>query len=146
MTTDAIATMLTGDRAQWDALVAALEAHARESLHAEGSPVWVSRDVYTHLARWMEHSADDLAARLEGGTVPPIPGTDDEINARCQAEDGALSLNEARAWARRAFDARVQAIERVPAERWGTILEAVARADGAEHYAAHLSFIVSEQR
>ena len=145
MTTAAVAAMLTDDRALWDELGVALEAHAQESLHAEGSPQWVSRDVYAHLARWMEHSTADFVARLEGGSVPPIPGTDDEINARWQAEDSRLTLNEARAWGQRAFDARVRAIEAVPAERWDVILNAVARADGSEHYAAHLSFIVAEQ-
>ena len=145
MTTDAIAAMLTEDRARWNALVVALEAHTQESLHAAGSPPWVSRDVYAHLARWMEHSTADFAARIEGGSVSPIPGTDDEINGRWQAEDSGLSLDEARAWGQRAFDARVQAVEGVPAERWDVILAAVARADGSEHYAAHLSFIVAEQ-
>src|SRR3990172_5508639 len=133
--------MLHRDRAEWEALVAVLEAHPEQRLHGEGSPSWVSRDVYAHLARWIRHSADDLEARLGGRTLPPLEGTDDEINARWQREDSALSLDEARQRAREAFERRIRAIERVPPGRWGAALEAVANADGAEHYANHRRYI-----
>ena len=71
-----------------------------------------------------------------------LEGTEDEINARWQQEDSALSLDEARERAQRAFDRRIEAIEAVPADRWDAVTEACARADGAQHYRAHRSFIV----
>ena len=142
---EALAAMLREDRAQWEALVDVLEAQPQESLHDAGSPPWMSRDVYAHLARWMERSTDDLEARLAGRTLPPLLGTEDEINARWQQEDSGLSLGEARKRAQQAFERRIRAIEAVPAERWDQVLEAMARADGAEHYASHRRYIVSGQ-
>ncbi len=134
--------MLREDRAEWDALVAVLQAHPEESLHDASSPPWMSRDVYAHLARWIERSTAVLEARLAGATLPRLEGTDDEINARWQREDNGLSLSEARERARTAFERRLRAIEAVPADRWDEALEAIARADGAEHYASHRSSIV----
>src|SRR3990172_8671068 len=101
---EALAAMLHEDRAQWEALVDVLEAQPQESLHDAGSPPRVSRDVYAHLARWMERSTDDLEARLAGRTLPPLLGTEDEINARWQQEDGALTADGARRRAQEAFD------------------------------------------
>lgn len=134
--------MLREDRAEWEALVAVLEAHPEVSLHDSGSPSWTSRDVYAHLARWMDHSTARLEARLVGRTLPPLEGTDDDINARWQQEDSKLSLAEARQRARKAFERRLWAIEAVPADRWDEGLVAIARADGAEHYTGHRSYIV----
>jgi len=145
MDTEAIVAMLQEDRAEWEALVAMLDAHPKESLHGAGSPPWASRDVYAHLARWIERSTADLEARLAGRTLPPLAGTDDEINARWQREDSALSLEEARQRAQKAFERRLRAIGNVPPDRWDAVLEAMARADGAEHYANHRRYIAVEQ-
>jgi hypothetical protein len=142
MDAEAAAAMLREDRAEWEALVAVLEAHPDESLHGAGSPPWTSRDVYAHLARWMEHSTAGLEARLAGRSLPQLDGTDDEINARWQEEDGGLSLDEARERARRAFERRLRVIEAVPIDRWDEQLEKIARYDGAEHYASHRRSIV----
>lgn len=68
-----VSKMLRKDRAEWDALVALLDAHPRRALHGDAS-VWASRDVYAHLARWMQHSTADLQARLEDLTLPPLYG------------------------------------------------------------------------
>ena len=141
MDAEAIAAMLREDRAQWEALTAVLDAHTERSLHDPSSPLWTSRDVYAHLARWLERSTSELGARLEGGTLQPLEGTDDEINARWQQEDSGLSLDEARERGQQAFELRLRAIEGVPTARWDKMLEAVARADGAEHYAGHRSYI-----
>jgi len=141
MDTGAVAAMLRDDRAQWEALVAVLEAHPEESLHETGSPPWTSRDVYAHLARWIERSTAHLQARHAGRTLPPLEGTDDEINARWRQEDSGLSLDEARERAEAAFDRRLRAIEAVPADHWGEELEAIAHADGAEHYRGHRSYL-----
>ncbi len=141
MDAEAIAVMLREDRTEWEALVAVLEAHPEESLHDAGSPSWTSRDVYAHLARWIERSTDALEARLAGRALPPLEGADDEINARWQQEDSGLSLGEARERAQQAFELRLRAIQGVPTDRWDEMLEAIARADGAEHYAGHRSYI-----
>src|SRR3990172_228477 len=126
--------MLRRDRAEWEALVSVLEAHPEQRLHGEGSPSWVSRDVYAHLTRWIRHSTGDLEARLAGRTLTPPAGTDDEINVRWQREDSGLSLAEARRRAQQAFERRTRAIESVPPGRWDPALEAIANADPPEHY------------
>ncbi len=138
----ALRAMLREDRVEWEALVAVLEAHPDENLHGPGSPPWTSRDVYAHLARWIEHSTAHLEARLAGRTLPPLEGADDEINARWQLEDSRLTLDEARERARSAFERRLLAIEAVPTDRWDDGLVAIARADGAEHYRGHRSYMV----
>jgi hypothetical protein len=142
MKAEAVAVMLREDRAEWEALVTVLAAHPEESLHDSSSPPWTSRDVYAHLARWIEHSTARLEARLAGRTLPPLKGTDDEINSRWQLEDSRLSLGEAREHAETAFERRLRAIETVPADRWDEELERIVRVDGAEHYRGHRSYIV----
>ena len=145
MDSQAVAAMLRKDRAEWEALVASLESRPDDSLHDAGSPRWTSRDVYAHLARWIEHSTAHLEARLAGRAFPPMDGTDDEINARWQRAGSRLGLEEARHWAERAFERRLRAIDGVPAARWDAELETIARADGAEHYAGHRRCIVAEE-
>jgi Flavin reductase like domain len=54
--------MLREDRAEWDALVVLLDAHPRQALH-RGTSVWTSRDIYAHLARWIEHCRARLPTR-----------------------------------------------------------------------------------
>jgi hypothetical protein len=138
----AIAAMLAEDRAEWQALVAALDAHPDGPLHDPQSPEWTARDVYAHLARWINNSMDGFDSWLANRTLPPPPGgNDDEINARWQAEDSGLTLDEARARAQQAFDRRIRAIESAPADRWDRVLEATANADGAEHYRNHRKYI-----
>jgi hypothetical protein len=137
----ALEEMLAEDRHEWHSLVTLLEANPYEPLHDPESPGWISRDVYTHLASWMEHSTGELEARLAGRTVPPLKGADDEINAGFQAAHRHMSHDEARAWAQLEFDRRIEAIKAVATEKWDPILEAVARADGAQHYRAHHSYI-----
>ncbi len=142
MKAEAVAVMLREDRAEWEALVTVLVAHPEESLYGAGSPPWTSRDVYAHLARWIKRSTARLEARLAGRALPPLEGTDDEINARWQLEDSGLSLDEAREHAEAAFERRLRAIEAIPADHWDEELERIARADGAEHYRGHRGYIV----
>ena len=142
---EAVAAMLRSDRAEWEALVAVLEAHPDRSLHDAGSPPWASHDVYAPLARWIGRSTDEMEARLAGRTLPPLEGADDEIKARWQQEDRGLTFAEARHRAELAFERRLRAIESVPAERWEPVLDAIARADGAEHYANHRSYVAVAQ-
>jgi hypothetical protein len=142
MKPEAVAEMLRRDREEWDALVAALEARPSGALHDPESPAWEAKDVYAHLAHWLNNSTDALEAWLDGRRlIPPPKGTDDEINARWQAEDAAYTLAEARERAQRAFARRLVAIEAVPPERWDPILEKMARADGHQHYASHRRYI-----
>jgi hypothetical protein len=153
MDANAIAAMLDEDRREWAALGAALDAHPDVALHeppppspsgkgAEGlGPAWTARDVYAHLARWITHSTDDLETVLAGGAPAVIEGTDDEINARWQAEGAGLSLTEARRRAHQAFERRLHAIEAVPSDRWSPALEEIARADGADHYRGHRRYL-----
>ena len=135
-----ISALLDHDRAEWEALVAALEAYPDVSLHDPASPTWTSRDVYAHLARWMAVSTSHLESEMAGRLHQQIEGSDDEINARWQTEDSALSLDDARA--RSEYRRRIEAIESVPDDRWDDALDKIAHADGAGHYAAHRSFIV----
>lgn len=138
------AAMLRDDQAAWEELVAVLESHPAEVLHAPGSSwQWTSRDVYAHMARWLTRSMDELEALLAGrGPLPRLQGTEDETNRRWQREDSGLSLEEARARARAAFQRRVHLIESVRPEAWTPALERIARYDGAEHYRAHRGYIV----
>jgi hypothetical protein len=89
----------------------------------------------------MEHSTGELEARRAGREVEPLEGSDDEINARFQAAHKHMSHDDAHEWAQREFDRRVEAVEAIPQERWNPMLEAVARADGAQHYRAHHNYI-----
>jgi hypothetical protein len=134
--------MLDEDSAEWEALVLDLEAHPDVPLHDPETPEWTARDVYAHFARWMQNSTDGLEAYVAGRPRPPATeGSDDEINARWQAEDSGLSLDDARARAEEQFERRIRVIESVPADRWDKIVEAFARADGAHHYRTHRSYI-----
>jgi hypothetical protein len=145
MTPEHVRAMLDNDGEEWEALVLDLEAHPGQVLHDPQSPGWTARDVYAHLARWMEHSTSGLEAYLAGRAQPPsLEGSDDEINARWQAEDAGLALDVARARAEAQFERRIAVIESVPADRWDKLVEAFAHADGAQHYRAHRNAIVKE--
>jgi hypothetical protein len=142
MDANALADMLSRDHAEWRLLIAILDSRPTGSMHGADDPDWNARDVYNHLARWINHSTDDLdATALSGKGVPRPPGTDDEINARWRAEDASLSLDEARDFAQRAFDRRIAAIESIPSDRWNPMLDAIAHADGWEHFAGHRNYI-----
>ena len=141
MDANALAEMLDHDHVEWRALTAILDSRPADSLHRADGPDWNARDVYTHLARWINHSTDDLEATLVGKGIPRPAGTDDEINARWRAEDAGLSLDEARDFAQRAFDRRLAAIKSIPPDRWTPMLDAIAHADGWEHFVAHRNYI-----
>jgi len=144
MTPQEVTGMLREDREEWQALCAVLDGHPEGALHDPESPEWTARDVYAHFARWINHSTDAFDSWLATRALPSatLEGSDDEINARWQAEDSGLSLAEARERAQQAFERRMRAIESVPADRWGDkILEATAQADGATHYRNHRSYV-----
>lgn len=135
-----VAEMLRRDREEWAALTALLDANPNRVVHQDGHD-WTARDVYSHFARWLDRSSLHFDATVRNETIPPLEGTDDEINARWQAEDATLSFDEARARAQREFLRRVQLIEPLPEDRWTEPLWAIAHADGWEHIAAHRRYV-----
>jgi 6-pyruvoyltetrahydropterin/6-carboxytetrahydropterin synthase len=137
----AIEQMLALDDEAWTNLTGVLDAHPDVNLHAPGSPPRNSRDVYAHLARWMEYSTAALKAVLAGKPAPELEGTPDETNDRWHAKDVALSLDEARQWAAHAYEERRRAIRAVPLARWGGEVEKYARFDGAQHIGHHLGYL-----
>lgn len=140
MNSASVAEMLRKDREEWAALTALLDADPHRAVHQDGHD-WTARDVYTHFARWLNHSTNDFEATLRAEGLPRPEGTDNEINARWQSEDSKLSLDEARDWAQRQFDRRLQAIESLPEDRWTERVWSIAHADGWEHIAAHRRYI-----
>lgn len=133
--------MLERDSAEWRALTTLLDAHRGGSVHGAGSPRWESRDVYAHPSRWMNRSTHDLEAALEDRSRPLVEGSDDEINARWQSEDSGLSLTR-HATGQSPPSSVVSAIRAIPTDNWNAVIEAIANADGADHFAAHRRAIV----
>ena len=146
MNADAVQALLREDREEWAKLVALLDGHPEGPLHDPESPQWTACDVYTHLARLMDGSVQQMEDKLAGRqTSDPYQGADEnEVNARVQERYSHMTLDEARAWAHRAFDGLVRAIQSVPLDRWDAQLEFYARADGADHYRGHLGYVVAE--
>ena len=142
-----IETMLQRDEDEWLALVSILDAAADTVVHDPPAPPWNARDVYAHLARWIAHSTAAFEAHRDGRDPPPDPpGTDDEINARWQAEDAPLSLAQARERAHAAYGRRLSAIGSTAAGAWDNVLRATAHADGYHHYESHRRYIESAGR
>lgn len=147
MTRPDIAEMLRRDEEEWQALRELLDRAGDRPVHAGGSPSWRASDVYAHLARWIDFSMDQFEARRDGREPPPNPpGTDDEINARWQAEDADLTLAEARERALLAYKRRIDAVRSLPAERWDDELKAIANADGFQHFESHRRYIETAGR
>lgn len=139
MKAEDIKAMLREDRTEWNALSATLDAHPDDVLFNPGS--WNSRDIYAHLAHCMSHSISQLEAILSGTTIPATSDTEDEENARWKEEDETLSLEQAREWANKEFQRRLQLIESIAPDKWSEKLDAMARGDGADHYRDHREYI-----
>src|SRR3990170_3452242 len=121
MDTTSAQAMLREDRAEWEALCAALDAHPDGPLHDPEAPEWTARDVYTHLARMMESTTALMEAILAGRPSSDFEPFDefegddeDAINARIQRKYSHMTLDEARERAQRAFERRIRAAESVP--------------------------------
>lgn len=136
-----ISELIISDRKEWQLLVSALDAHPGKTLHAAPSAPWNSRDVYAHLARWIEYSNREIKAYLAGHNLSPPISNPEEINARWQMQDGQKSLFEARQKAFEAFEERMQTLRSIPLERWDFKLEKMVEYDGAEHYKMHRNYI-----
>ncbi|MCJ7604947.1 MAG: 6-carboxytetrahydropterin synthase QueD, partial [Dehalococcoidales bacterium] len=141
MTREIIAAMLKEDADTWAELVAILDAHPEVNLHAPGSKPWNSRDAYAHLARWMEYNAAKINAAVAGKPIPVVGESVEEVNARWEAEDASLSLDEARQWAVISCETRKRVVESIPVSRWDSEIEQLARIEGASHFREHLSYI-----
>jgi hypothetical protein len=134
MDRQAIMQMIANDRVEWSLLSSILDAHPTVILHEPKSPPWTARDVYAHLARWLNNSNRDLESYRCGGDISPHIDNVDEVNARWQIEDSLMSLADARNKAFEAFDRRLSIVESIPANRWDKTLERIASYDGAEHW------------
>ena len=136
--------MLQRDESEWRTLISILDAAGDTVVHEPAVPPWNARDVYAHLARWIAHSTDAFEASRDGHDPPPDPpGTDDEINARWQAEDASLSFAQAHDRAHAAYQRRLSAIRSAAADAWDNALRATAQADGYRHYESHRRYIES---
>ena len=142
MNTEEVKAMLCIDHIVWNALACLLERHPGESLHDPASPRWISRDVYAHFARWLNHSNVCIEAYCAGRELPQLEASPEEMNTRWQQEDSRMNLAEARKKAGVAFTSRMVAIESIPPGKWDKELGKIVRYDGAEHYARHINYIV----
>jgi hypothetical protein len=139
-----VEVMLRIDSIVWNELVSVLAAHPEESLHAPTSPKWTSRDVYVHMARWINYSNKLIESYCAGQTLPSLEATPEEMNTRWQREDRRIELNDATEKAQIAFSRRQRIVESIPLNQWDNKLERIVRYDGATHFAAHLNYIVIE--
>jgi hypothetical protein len=136
-----ITELIINDRKEWQLLDASLDAHQGRTLHAAPSDPWNSRDVYAHLARWMEYSTREIKAYLAGHDLSPPMSKPEEINSYWQSLDSQLSLSTARQKAHDAFKERIATIRSIPLERFDFKLEKMVENDGAEHFKMHRNYI-----
>ncbi len=141
MNAEQLKAYLTIDLTMWNELACLLEKHPDVNLHAKGIP-WNSRDIYAHLARWLNRSNAHIEAYCRGEKLPDLPASPEEMNDIWQKEDRALTLDEARRKAGVALASRLAAIEAVPLGKWDAELRRIAGMDGAMHFARHINYIV----
>jgi hypothetical protein len=146
MNAEQIKALLSIDLIVWDELAWLLEKHPEENLHAAGSTPWNSRDVYAHLARWLNRSSAHIEAYCNGKKLPEFPASPEEMNDIWQREDSSLTLAEARTKAGVALANRLAAVEAIPTDKWDTEMHRIVSFDGATHYAMHINYIVVNSR
>ncbi len=137
------AGLLTEGAQVWDQLDALLRQHATTpNLHAEGAAEWSSRDVYAHLARWIGRTVEQVQRKSAGvDWLPPLTGTDDEINERWAAEDRALTLKQAREWCIATTETLRRLIEDLSVDQWNRFGRRCMEDIDGGHYRAHIEFI-----
>jgi hypothetical protein len=140
MDQEMVRQMLDKDRAEWSLLAEVLDAHPDAVLHKSGAP-WTNRDIYAHLARWLNHSNNDMKTYCSGGSDSPPVDNADEINFYWQQQDTELTLAEARERAFEAFVKRLEIVASIPPEQWDTELDRIALYDGWNHYSTHRGYI-----
>jgi hypothetical protein len=143
MNAEQVKALLTTDLIMWNELACLLEKHPDVNLHAKSLP-WTSRDVYAHLARWLNHNNSCIEAYCAGKKQPHLSATPLEMNDIWQKEDSLLTLAQARTKAGVAFTSRMVAIESIPLDKWDAEMAKLVNVDGAIHYAMHINYIVKE--
>jgi hypothetical protein len=133
------------DSIVWNELVSLLTAHPEESLHAPTSPKWKSRDVFAHMARWLNYSNNLIEDYCATGALPDSGAFIEELNARWQREDRGVELKDAKEKALAEFSRRQRIIASIPLDKWNEKLWRTVSYDGATHYAAHLNYIVVDR-
>ncbi len=91
MDQDAIQLMLSHDKSEWSNLTAFLDQHQNEPLHKNG-PAWNSRDIYSHLARWLDHSNSDMERYPSSVIASFAPEEIEAMNAKWQQEYSSLGI------------------------------------------------------
>ena len=130
-----------GDRA-WAELCAVLDAVPPDALlHDPDSPEWTSRDVYTHFMRMHMWSADAVNRELAGRPLDLSGESEDEVNARLQAEERGRTLEEARALAHSTRVAYREVMLGLTPEQWSTIGRRHSDDLVGGHYRGHLGYI-----
>jgi hypothetical protein len=116
----------------------------KASLHAEGATDWNSRDVYAHFARWIGFTIEQVQRKAAGlDWLPPIPGTDDEINERWAVQDRTLTLDQARDWCIASVDTLTSLINDLSVDQWQRFGRKTVDDIGGDHVRAHIEFIRS---
>lgn len=137
-----IIAILQEDQKEWGALTVILDARPEGVVHGAGPTAWNSRDVYAHLARWLNHSNSYIANALTGKPQMDIDESQaDKINQRWQQEDSTLTLTDARHRAYEEFQRRAKLIQSIPLEKWNEEMIRVVYLDGASHYRDHRRYI-----
>lgn len=137
---DDLVQMLAATRAAELDLFAAVDPAEREAPRRIGE--WSAKDVRAHLAAWRGVEARRLAGEPDGTREGE---SDDEANARIQANRAGWTWDEVAADAEATFDALVAAIRATPAEalRSSERLVAGIGSNGANHAIAHLADIAA---
>jgi hypothetical protein len=135
--------LLDEGAALWNRLDGLLqEREGTTRLHAEGLTDWTSRDVYAHFARWTGFTIEQVQRKAAGlDWLPPIPGTDDEINERWAVDDRMLTLAQARAWCVQSTETLRRLIFDLSIDQWNRFGRKCVDDVGGQHYGAHIEFI-----
>lgn len=137
-----IIAILQEDQKEWDTLTAILDARPEGVIQGAGATAWNSRDVYAHLARWLNHSSSHIENVLNSKPQLDINDSQiDEINLRWQREDSALTLIDARHRAYEEFQRRAELIQSIAPEQWTEEMLRIVSLDGASHYRDHRRYI-----
>jgi hypothetical protein len=132
-------SVLARGGALWERLQRALDASLESPLGPNSD--WTGHDVYAHLARWTRQSIDDTRRLLASEQPQPVPGSEDEINARWHEEDRALTTDVVRA---RCLDTRDEfraLLTALTPDQWARLGLAVSDDVNGNHYAEHLAAI-----
>jgi hypothetical protein len=125
--------------ATWARFQGIIDARPDAELHGHGSN-WTARDEYAHHARWLDRSLAQIRARAEGISPPPEEH-EDVLNERWQAEDRALTVDEAKTRCAGARAAILDYVRDLPGDRLDRRTMLTASDDPAWHLDAHLGFI-----